>query len=526
LVQQAKIHFEQYVGAASEPLAPKYRPRKPEKTILYRTVKEHLETMLAEACPRTEHGFGYPHFIEREFRRYLECGQLANGFARLRCKSCGYEQLLAFSCKGRLCPSCHARRMHNTAFHLVEHVLPHVPYRQWVLTLPRPVRLLMARDKMVLSQVLSILLRTLFSFQRRAAKKDGFDNVLPGSITFVQLFGSALNLNVHYHALLMDGVFVDTGPEKELVFLELMAPTQKDVEHLIRKLARRVKRYISDYCEQHALDGQDFCADIMEQTIAHALQPPQPLLPNIPTESSAALDKPHRCASFEGFSLHANVSIQAKDRAGLLRLLRYGARQSFSQKQLTELPDGRLSYTLKRPFGPAGIRQLMLEPTDLLHRLAVLIPKPYLNLTRFFGILAPNANRRWEIIPGGRRRPRGNAHPCAEEVQEPELHLAQSSPLGSRLPWSELLRRTFGDQILKCPQCVTGTLCVIAVITDRQVTQKILRHLGLESTLPVAKPARSELDELVADVVDELVAHEPTFAGQRTLPFGRAPPRA
>jgi hypothetical protein len=182
---QAKLHFEQFVGAASEPLEPRYRPRKPQKTILYRTVLDHLETMLAEASQRTEHGFGYPHFIEREFRRYLECGQLAKGFARLRCKNCGYERLLAFSCKGRLCPSCHARRMHNTAFHLVDNVLPHLPYRQWVFTLPRPVRFLMARDKNVLSQVLSIFMRTLFSFVRRAAKKDSFENVLPGAITLV-----------------------------------------------------------------------------------------------------------------------------------------------------------------------------------------------------------------------------------------------------------------------------------------------------------------------------------------------------
>jgi hypothetical protein len=65
----------------------------------------------------------------------------------------------------------------------------------------------------------------------------------------------------------------------------------------------------------------------------------------------------------------------------------YGARQAFSQKQLSELPDGRLRYALKRPWGPQGARELVLDPTELLHRLALLLPKPYLNLTRYSGIV-------------------------------------------------------------------------------------------------------------------------------------------
>ncbi|HEX8698230.1 MAG TPA: transposase zinc-binding domain-containing protein [Myxococcaceae bacterium] len=54
---------------------------------------------------------------------------LAHGFARVRCESCKNELLVAFSCKGRgVCPSCNAKRAHVTAVHLVEQVLPHVPY--------------------------------------------------------------------------------------------------------------------------------------------------------------------------------------------------------------------------------------------------------------------------------------------------------------------------------------------------------------------------------------------------------------
>jgi transposase-like zinc-binding protein len=88
------------------------------------------------AC--TADGAGIPRFVEAEFERYLACGILAHGFARVRCQDCGDELLVALSCKGRgFCPSCTTRRMHDTAAHLVDGVLPHVPVRQWVLSLPR-----------------------------------------------------------------------------------------------------------------------------------------------------------------------------------------------------------------------------------------------------------------------------------------------------------------------------------------------------------------------------------------------------
>ncbi|NIV49573.1 MAG: hypothetical protein GWN46_23635, partial [Gammaproteobacteria bacterium] len=80
---------------------------------------------------------------EAEFRRYLECGILAHGFARARCSTCRQDFLVAFSCKGRgICPSCNARRMAETAAHLVDHVFPQVAVRQWVLSFPKRLRYL------------------------------------------------------------------------------------------------------------------------------------------------------------------------------------------------------------------------------------------------------------------------------------------------------------------------------------------------------------------------------------------------
>jgi hypothetical protein len=127
------------------------------------------------------------------------------------------------------------------------------------------------------------------------------------------------------------------------------------------------------------LDVDESAQDPTDHLLERALQTPLSARTTDPSADQFGQREPYRCASFEGFSLHANVAVQAHDREGLLRLCRYGARQAFSQKQLSELPDGRLRYALKRPWGPQGARELVLDPTELLHRLALLLPKPYLN---------------------------------------------------------------------------------------------------------------------------------------------------
>jgi hypothetical protein len=80
-----------------------YRRRRPERTPLYRAVQGHLETYLALAREGRTDGHNVQQYVEGEFRRYLECGILAHGFARARCGECGHDFLIAFSCKGRRC---------------------------------------------------------------------------------------------------------------------------------------------------------------------------------------------------------------------------------------------------------------------------------------------------------------------------------------------------------------------------------------------------------------------------------------
>ena len=63
--------------------------------MLHQVVREHVQTVLAQAAERSEHGVGYPAHVAKAFERYLDCGQLGCGFCRLVCRDCGYQRLLA-----------------------------------------------------------------------------------------------------------------------------------------------------------------------------------------------------------------------------------------------------------------------------------------------------------------------------------------------------------------------------------------------------------------------------------------------
>jgi hypothetical protein len=214
-----------------------YRRREPEHSVLHQVLRGELESFLARQHDR---GRPVPRFVERELRGFLECGILAHGFVRVHCDACGKDRLVAFSCKGRgFCPSCGGRRMADTAAWLLDRVVPFVPVRQWVLTLPFPLRFRMAYDAGLTSDVLRIFLRAVFSsLRRRACRKRAIFRPQGGAVTFVQRFGDALNLNVHVHALVLDGVFEARGRGG---FRPAPPPDRLELERVLRRVARRLE---------------------------------------------------------------------------------------------------------------------------------------------------------------------------------------------------------------------------------------------------------------------------------------------
>jgi len=169
-----------------------YERHRPEQTTLYCLVQQHAATFIAETEAAT--GADLPQFVKDEFYAFIECGILALVFLRLRCGDCGHDKLVAFSCKRRgFCPSCGARRMTQTAAHLVEHVIPHVPVRQWVLSLPIPLRLLLAAQPRLVTPVLQVVHRviTRHLLGQTGLKAGAADS---GAVTLIQRFGSAASL--------------------------------------------------------------------------------------------------------------------------------------------------------------------------------------------------------------------------------------------------------------------------------------------------------------------------------------------
>jgi hypothetical protein len=426
-----------------------YVRRQPETTVLYGVVRDHLPALLHRARERSEHGYGYPRFVAREFEKFLACGLLRHGFVRVRCDSCAEERLVAFSCKARgFCPSCTSRRMAGTAAALVDRVLPAIPYRQWVLSFPRQLRFLLARDGDLLSRVLTIFLRKVFAWQRRRARALGIDDPQCGAVTFLQRFGSLLNLNCHAHALLPDGVFA-ADADGTVQFHPLPPPWDDDVTTLLDQIARATHRLIEHRVAQR---GDDEPPDLLAAEQAEAVA-------TSPSRGGAGMPKPGRRAAFlDGYSLHADRYVDANDREGLERLCRYGARSPIANSRLSLDPGGRVLLSLKRPLRD-GRTELAFPPVEFLGRLATLIPPPIAHLTRYHGVFAPNHNLRAAIIPAA----------TVDETGRKPCH---------RFDWAALMKRVFAVDVLVCDAC-GGTMRILAVLPEGDATRTILGHLGL-----------------------------------------------
>ena len=168
----------------------------PEKSVLYEVVAGWLETFLCYAGEA--YARALPRYVERELRRFLNCGILACGFARGFCKACGASIVVALSCKCRgSCPSCGARRMSQTAANLVDLVLPEQPIRQWVVSLPFELRLPVARDSALLSAVLRIVVCEIDKLYTLLGQERGVGSGSTGIVSATQFFGGALNLKHH-----------------------------------------------------------------------------------------------------------------------------------------------------------------------------------------------------------------------------------------------------------------------------------------------------------------------------------------
>jgi len=311
---------------------------------------------------------------------------------RLVCKGCGEELLLAFSCKKRgFCPSCVGRRMSDVAAHLVDEVFPEeVPMRQWVCSLPWALRYVLGYDRKLCADVLRAFISTLKQCLRRRAKREfGLRSVSEaqvGAVTVVQRSDSALRLNVHFHTLAADGVWVRDA-DGELRFRDLPPPSAEDVAEVASRSYEKLVRVLARH--GRGLEGVDDAPDTLadEQPVLAscygASAADVSLLGEDAGQRAAKLTGPVRVAleptgavaEVGGVNVHAKVRVEGWDGPRLERLCRVVARPPLALERLSEHGDGRLRVALKSRWRD-GTSAVLFTPLDLIARLCALVPAP------------------------------------------------------------------------------------------------------------------------------------------------------
>lgn len=184
-----------------------YHPREPKASPLWQIFDKHYEDFERSYPEKFEKRYGFFRPVIGEVvRAYLRCGDLKEGFARVRCPNCGYEFLLQFSCKTRCCcPSCQAKRAIIFAHHLNENVLYPVPHRQYVFSIPIMLRVNFKYDRSLLTGLCQCVYRSLLTFLREVV---GLKDVVPGAVMQIHTFGSSPEkYHPHLHVLATDGDF-------------------------------------------------------------------------------------------------------------------------------------------------------------------------------------------------------------------------------------------------------------------------------------------------------------------------------
>jgi hypothetical protein len=349
--------------------------------------------------------------------------------------------------------------MVEIAAHLVDHVIPPVPVRQWVLSLPKRLRGFLQRDATLAGKVLRIMLEEVERELRGRCPEAGA-KARTGAVAFPHRFGKSLNGQFHFHACVIDGVY--EAEAEDVRFHEAVELSEAAIARVQERVRRRVLKAFVRW-------------GLLE-----------------PETRDEMLEWRHG----GGFSLDAAVRLEANDREGLERLLRYCARPPLAAGHLQwrDEQHERLVYRLPKP-GTDGSPELVLTGLELLERLSAFIPPPRVHRHRYYGLLAPNARLRPTVtalasqqaaaeqvapsspiseIPGATSSP----SPPEEKPRRPSVYL-----------WAMLLARIYEVFPLVCHRC-GGEVEIIAFITEAPTVRAILTHIGEPAEAPPISPSR------------------------------------
>ena len=232
-----------------------YRPRDPQSSQYYQCVEDHFEMLEQVYDDRFAKQYGFLRaYVKHVIYRYLDCGILHNGFARVRCDECGHEYLLAFSCKRRhFCPSCHQKRVEEYGEWLCAEILKAVPHRHFTFCIPKILRRYFLYDRKLLSHLSRCGWESLKIFiQGTIPVEDpvlgGEDDAVPGAVIAIQSFGDFLGYNPHLHILCSDGCFYGDGMFRVAPHFETKG-LEEIFRHKVFKMLRSEGKITEDLVE-------------------------------------------------------------------------------------------------------------------------------------------------------------------------------------------------------------------------------------------------------------------------------------
>ena len=228
-------------------------------------------------------------------------------------------------------------------------------------------------------------------------------------------------------------------------FQWVKAPTSEELTRLTHQIALRIGRFLERRgvlvrdAEDSYLTSDAVDEDPMQSLVGHSITYRIAVGPHagrkvFTLQTLPACDEPDT-GKVAGFSLHAGVAAKADERKKLERLCRYIARPAVSEKRLSLTSQGQVRYELKTPYRD-GTTHVIFEPLDFIAKLAALVPKPRVNLTRFHGVFAPNSKHRIQVTPAKRGKgKKTNATDEPSDQTATERHAAMT--------WAQRLKRVF-----------------------------------------------------------------------------------
>ena len=304
-----------------------YRRRKPQETSLWKLLNGHFvefEEVYDELFQK-KYGFFRP-VILHVVRKYLECGDLHQGFARIKCPDCHHQFILAFSCRGRwFCPSCHNKKVVQFGHHLKETVLYPVPHRQYVFSIPKILRRYFLYDRKLLGKLSQCAAKSLTKFFKiTLGKKTG----IPGVVMAIQSFGDYARWHPHLHALVADGLFLESG-----YFFVMPKVDLRPLREIFRALVLKMLK-------KEGLIDDTFIKMLMSWR------------------------------HISGFNVHNEVRIKPNDENGIENLSQYIIRNTFSLGKLKyETGDSSVIYHSKMSHGKNKRNFQVFSPLEFIKSL-------------------------------------------------------------------------------------------------------------------------------------------------------------